>query len=48
MYHVTLGHTHHTFADLRTLLGRASPQKSGDELAGLAAGSAAERITDCP
>jgi len=43
MYHVTLGHTHHTFADLRTLLGRASPQKSGDELAGLAAGSAAER-----
>ncbi|PNY81903.1 ethanolamine ammonia-lyase subunit EutB [Deinococcus koreensis] len=43
MYHVTLGHTHHSFADLRVLLGRASPPKSGDELAGLAAGSAAER-----
>ncbi|THF86168.1 ethanolamine ammonia-lyase subunit EutB [Deinococcus sp. KSM4-11] len=43
MYHVTLGHTHYSFPDLKTLLGRASPQKSGDELAGLAAGSAAER-----
>ncbi|GHF46126.1 ethanolamine ammonia-lyase large subunit [Deinococcus metalli] len=43
MYHVTLGHTHHSFADLRTLLGRASPQKSGGELAGLAATSATER-----
>ncbi|GAA5436590.1 ethanolamine ammonia-lyase subunit EutB (plasmid) [Deinococcus aquaticus] len=43
MYHVTLGHTHHSFPDLNTLLGRASPLKSGDELAGLAAANAAER-----
>ena len=43
MYHVTLGHTHFTFADLKDLLAKASPLKSGDELAGLAASSAAER-----
>ncbi len=31
------------FPDLRTLLARASPLRSGDQLAGIAAGSAAER-----
>jgi len=25
----------HTFADLRTLLAKASPQRSGDQLAGI-------------
>ncbi len=32
------------FADLRTLLAKASPLRSGDVLAGLAAGSAVERM----
>jgi len=32
------------FADLRTLLARASPQRSGDALAGVAATSAEERM----
>ena len=30
--------------DLRELLAKASPQRSGDELAGLAAASAEERV----
>src|SRR5271170_2252831 len=34
----------YSFADLRTLLARASPARSGDELAGIAASSAAERV----
>jgi ethanolamine ammonia-lyase large subunit len=33
----------HSFADLRTLLAKASPLRSGDELAGIAAHSAEER-----
>ncbi len=43
MYRVSLGRTVHQFGDLKGLLARASPLRSGDELAGLAAGSAAER-----
>jgi len=43
MFQTRLSHTAYTFADLRELLGRASAQKSGDELAGLAARSAGER-----
>jgi ethanolamine ammonia-lyase large subunit len=34
----------HRFSDLRTLLARASPQRSGDALAGVAAASAEERM----
>ena len=30
--------------DLKTLLARASPRRSGDELAGIAAASAEERV----
>ena len=37
------GHSHR-FADLRTLLARATPLRAGDVLAGVAAGSAAERV----
>jgi ethanolamine ammonia-lyase large subunit len=33
----------HSFADLRTLMAKASPRRSGDELAGLAAAGAEER-----
>ncbi|WP_019586005.1 ethanolamine ammonia-lyase subunit EutB [Deinococcus apachensis] len=42
-YSITLGHRHYTFPDLRSVLARASPARSGDELAGLAAASAHER-----
>jgi ethanolamine ammonia-lyase large subunit len=43
-YTQTVGATRYHFPDLRTLLARASPRRSGDELAGVAAGSAEERI----
>jgi ethanolamine ammonia-lyase large subunit len=36
--------TRHVFPDLRTLLARATPFRSGDALAGVAAASAAERV----
>jgi len=39
-----VGHERHHFADLRTLLACASPARSGDELAGVAAQSAQQRI----
>ncbi len=45
-----MSHTHtvnahrHVFADLRTLMARATPLRSGDRLAGVAAQSAAERM----
>jgi ethanolamine ammonia-lyase large subunit len=34
----------HQFADLKTLLAKATPARSGDELAGIAAASAEERV----
>ena len=40
----TLGGTRYLFPDLRTLLARATPYRSGDALAGIAADSAAERV----
>ncbi len=40
----TIGSNTYCFADLRTLLARAGPGRSGDELAGLAAGSERERM----
>jgi ethanolamine ammonia-lyase large subunit len=40
----TLGGTRHVFADLKTLLARATPHRSGDVLAGVAAQTAAERM----
>jgi ethanolamine ammonia-lyase large subunit len=42
-YSITVRGVTHSFADLRTLLAKASPLRSGDELAGLAASSAQER-----
>jgi ethanolamine ammonia-lyase large subunit len=39
-----VGGTRHVFPDLRTLLARATPVRSGDMLAGVAAESAAERV----
>jgi ethanolamine ammonia-lyase large subunit len=40
----TLGGTRYVFGDLRTALAKASPQRSGDQLAGIAAVSAEERM----
>ena len=43
-YRSTLGVTVHTFADLPDLLAKASPERSGDQLAGIAAESAQQRV----
>ncbi len=43
-HRATVGRTTFAFADLRELLAKASPPRSGDELAGIAAASAQERI----
>ncbi|MGG5817614.1 ethanolamine ammonia-lyase subunit EutB [Falsiroseomonas sp. HW251] len=40
----SVGGTRYVFGDLRTLLARATPFRSGDALAGVAAASAAERV----
>src|SRR6476661_1070216 len=40
----TLDGTKYRFANLGDLLAKASPQRSGDELAGIAARSSAERV----
>lgn len=42
MFRVQAGGTSYTFSDLRELLAKASPPRSGDVLAGVAAASAAE------
>lgn len=44
MFRMAAGGTTHVFPDLRTLMARATPLRSGDGLAGLAAGSAEERV----
>ncbi|MEM1195941.1 MAG: ethanolamine ammonia-lyase subunit EutB [Pseudomonadota bacterium] len=43
-YVTNIGSTRHRFADLKALLGAASPLRSGDELAGVAAQSEEQRI----
>ncbi|MDR5758705.1 ethanolamine ammonia-lyase subunit EutB [Caballeronia sp. LZ035] len=40
----TIGHRTWRFADLKTLLAKASPLRSGDQLAGIAAASEEERV----
>ncbi|MBN9390659.1 MAG: ethanolamine ammonia-lyase subunit EutB [Chloroflexi bacterium] len=44
MYHQTLGRKSYSFPDLKTLLAKATPDRSGDHLAGVAAENAAERV----
>jgi ethanolamine ammonia-lyase large subunit len=44
MYTAAVGSVRYRFPDLRTLLARASPARSGDALAGLAAATAEERV----
>jgi ethanolamine ammonia-lyase large subunit len=43
-YNVSLGNRGYAFADLKALLAKASPARSGDVLAGVAAASAEERV----
>jgi ethanolamine ammonia-lyase large subunit len=44
LFSSTLGNRQYEFADLRALLAKATPARSGDALAGLAASSAEERV----
>ena len=44
MYGATIGARSYAFADLKTLLAKASPLRSGDRLAGLAAETGEERV----
>jgi len=44
MYAATVGGTRYTFPDLKALLARATPARSGDALAGVIAGSGEERV----
>ena len=43
-YSVHFRGTHYAFADLKEVLAKASPARSGDQLAGLAAATAQERV----
>jgi len=43
-YTHTVGSRNYVFADLRDLLAKATPARSGDHLAGVAAGSSEERV----
>ncbi|WP_367107141.1 ethanolamine ammonia-lyase subunit EutB [uncultured Psychrobacter sp.] len=43
-YHHTVGQHNYQFDSLKTLLAKASPRRSGDELAGVAAADATERV----
>lgn len=44
VYSASIGVRRHVFADLKTLLAKASPARSGDMLAGIAAASEEERM----
>src|ERR1700722_14293884 len=44
MYRATIGQRRYVFGDLKTLLGKASPARSGDRLAGVTAESFEERV----
>jgi ethanolamine ammonia-lyase large subunit len=44
MYRATVGTRRYIFDDLKALLARASPKRSGDQLAGLAAATEEERV----
>ena len=44
MYSATIGARRYAFGDLKTLLAKATPLRSGDQLAGLAAETGEERV----
>ena len=46
-YQARVGVASYHFADLRELMAKASPLRSGDQLAGIAAGDARERVATC-
>ena len=43
-YRTTIGNVVYHFDDLKTVLAKASPARSGDDLAGISAASAEERV----
>ncbi|MFW2067154.1 ethanolamine ammonia-lyase subunit EutB [Acinetobacter johnsonii] len=43
-YKKLIGHQHYVFNDLKTLMAKATPLRSGDQLAGVAAENATERV----
>ncbi|WP_291373834.1 ethanolamine ammonia-lyase subunit EutB [Acinetobacter sp. UBA6720] len=43
-YKTLIGHHHYVFNDLKTLMAKATPLRSGDQLAGVAAEHATERV----
>ena len=43
-YKSLIGHQHYVFNDLKTLMAKATPLRSGDQLAGVAAENATERV----
>lgn len=43
-FHANIGGTRYRFDDLKTLLAKASPERSGDRLAGVTAGTDEERV----
>lgn len=43
-YKTLIGHQHYVFNDLKTLMAKATPLRSGDQLAGIAAENATERV----
>lgn len=44
LYQINVASQHYVFEDLKTLLAKATPERSGDQLAGIAAVDATERI----
>lgn len=43
-YKTLIGHQHYVFNDLKTLMAKATPLRSGDQLVGVAAENATERV----
>ncbi|CAB1222589.1 ethanolamine ammonia-lyase subunit EutB [Acinetobacter bouvetii] len=44
LYQINVAHHHYVFVDLKTLMAKATPERSGDQLAGIAAQDATERV----
>ena len=44
LYQINVASQHYIFEDLKTLMAKASPERSGDQLAGIAAHDATERV----
>ena len=44
LYQINVAHHHYVFSDLKTLMAKATPERSGDQLAGIAAQDATERV----